>query len=97
MTKPNSVDAASLHPTVMRFIEQPIAALGEVKIIRDLVPDNFQGCKIVQHGGTFRLHEDRGTSTSSFTVNESDALWIIDAMGLGASLSIALRRVVIWQ
>ncbi len=97
MSKKESVDAASMHPIVMRFIEQPIPAIGEVKIIRERVPDNFRGCKIVQHGGTFRLHEDHGTSTSSFSVNESDALWIIDAMGLGASLSIALRRVVIWQ
>jgi hypothetical protein len=88
---------ASVQSVVMRFIEQPIPALGEVNIIRDRVQDNFRGCKIVQHGGRFRLHEDTGTSTLSLTISQSDALWIIDAMGLRASLSIALRRVVIWQ
>jgi hypothetical protein len=82
---------------MIQFVQQPIPALGDVCIIRELVPDNFRGCKIVQHGGTFRLHQDRGTETTSLSIGEADALWIIDALGLGASLSIALRRVVIWQ
>jgi|688.fasta_scaffold01111_40 hypothetical protein len=66
-------------------------------VVRDLALEDFDGCWIAQDGGSFSLHRNSGSSTSSLTISSEDALWIIDTLGLDASLSISRRRVVLWK
>lgn len=76
------------------FVKRPIPQTGDVEIIRDEVAEHFKDSKIAQHGGRlFRLHGQ----THALTITADDALWIIEEMGLGASLSLPMRRVVIWS
>jgi hypothetical protein len=62
-------------------------------VVRDLAVKDFNGCWIAQDGGSFSLNRNR----SSLTISSEDALWIIDTLGLDATLSIISRRVVFWR
>ena len=62
-------------------------------VVRDLAVKDFNECWIRQDGGSFSLNQN----TSSLTISSEDALWIIDTLGLGATLSLSSRRVVLWK
>ena len=67
--------------------------IDNASVVRDLAVKDFNGCWIRQDGGSFSLNRNR----SSFTISSEDALWIIDTLGLDATLSIISRRVVFWR
>jgi len=96
MNKNKDVEGASVQSIVMRLtdlVEYPFPITGPVKIKREAILANFSGCKIVQSGSVFRLHG----FDFSVSVEPLDALWIIQTLSLGASLSPLMRRVVAWQ
>ncbi len=65
-----------------------------VKISREhLTVKGFAGCKIVQHGGSFRMQ----TKELTVTLDPVDALWIIETFKLRVSMHPLLRRVCLWD
>lgn len=79
--------------SVNKFVQQPIPRVGPVAIIRENVRANFDGCRIVQHGGSFRLDAVGAT----MALKRLDALWIIEELALGASSDGFMRRIVVWK
>jgi hypothetical protein len=75
------------------LFEFPLPATGPVKLNRDkLAEHGFAGSKIVQSGGSFRMHTDE----IAVTLDPLDALWVIDSMPLVAERSPIMRRVCVW-
>ena len=80
--------------TAEKLVELPMPRTGPVKINRPAILANFEGCKIIQSGGNFRLHSDEGLCC---TLEPLDALWIIQTLALGVSVTPVMRRICIWQ
>jgi hypothetical protein len=76
------------------LVEWPLPLTGPVKINRGAIIANFDGCKIVQTGGNFRLRSNDGLSVE---LEPMDALWIIQTLALGVAASTIMRRVCIWE
>lgn len=80
---------------VSPMIVEPMPTVGPVLINREAVRAHFGNSKIGQHGAEFRMWRD-GPDGFKVTISAEDALWIIDDLKLGASVSDIFRRAVVW-
>lgn len=78
------------------LVEMPIPLTGPVEVIRDNVLMHFGQTRIFQHGGDFRMIND-GDNGFKITISPDDALWVINRLGLEASIVPPNRRSVIWS
>jgi hypothetical protein len=76
------------------FVELPMPLMGPVKINRGAIIANFDGCRMAQIGGNFRLRSNEGLSVE---LEPMDALWIIQTLSLDVTASTIMRRVCIWE